>query len=89
MNSGPVVMSYALKWIAMACFLAALLLFLAFHRSIQCCVFTIASIVLLSLIARSWGQALMEYSRLFSPILYANDSFMNSFGVLLRVKHQP
>lgn len=85
LNSGPVVMSYALRWIAMACFLAALLLFLAFHRSIQCCVFTIASIVLLSLIARSWGQALMEYSRLFSPILYANDSFMNSFGVLLIV----
>lgn len=85
LNSGPVMMSYALKWIAMALFLAAMLLFLTFHRSINGCVFTIVSIILMALIARSWGQSLMEYSRLFSPILYASDSFMNSFGVLLIV----
>ena len=75
--------SMILRWTALLLLIMSLVAYLYFHRSVSNCAGALALLTVLSFVARSWGMKMAGTSHLFSPILYAQNVLLNSFGVLL------
>lgn len=79
----PKSVSYLLRWLALFLMTAALVLYLAWHRTPLRCASVIVLLVCLAFLGRMWGMQLTEYSSVFNPVLYAHDGLLNSFGTLM------
>ncbi|MGM9736413.1 MAG: sensor histidine kinase [Candidatus Cryptobacteroides sp.] len=74
-----------LRWIALALFTLASLLFLAMHRTLKVYFTVLATQLVLFLMAFTWGLQMVGKSEMFSPTIYADGPLMFSLGALLLI----
>ncbi|MGM9786674.1 MAG: sensor histidine kinase [Candidatus Cryptobacteroides sp.] len=74
-----------LRWIALALFALASLLFLAMHRTVKVYFTVLATQVVLFLMAYTWGLQMVSKSEIFSPTIYADGPLLFSLGALLLI----
>ena len=81
----PLVTDSSVVWLALVCFVAALLLFLSLRRSLG----RFCAVLLCILVAMAgvyfWGTGIRRESKIFSPVLYADGTFLYSLGAVLIV----
>ena len=72
-----------LRWTALLLFSLALILCLAFNRTIKTYVIVILTLTVLSVIAYLWGLQMRDTLSIFSPNTYADGGIFTSLGSLL------
>lgn len=74
--------SMSLRWAAVILLVLSSLVFLRFHRSAANCLYTVLLLMAVAFVCKSWASTMVSV-QLFSPVLYAHDGLLDSFGVLL------
>ena len=72
-----------LRWTALLLFALALVLCLAFNRTIKTYIIVIFTLTVLSIIAYLWGLQMRDTLSIFSPNTYADGGIFTSLGSLL------
>ena len=74
-----------LRWVAIIILAAAIVMFLAGHRTLRVYTVSIVSLALLFFMSFIWGMQLNGVTELFSPTVYADGALFFSLGSLLIV----
>lgn len=75
--------SAGFRWLALLMLVLSGFGYLALHRSTRNCLYTMALVCATAILAQFWGSKMADYTLLFSPVLYAHDGLLSSFGSLL------
>ncbi|MCM1176784.1 MAG: ATP-binding protein [Bacteroides sp.] len=81
-QSSPFLANSILRWLALLMITVASVLYLWTHRSIRIYLINIMLLIVISAIAYIWGIQMQEVSAFFSPTVYADGTFLYSFGAL-------
>jgi len=82
-RSAPFLANSILRWLALLLISLASVLYLWTHRSINTYLVNIVLLIAVAAIAYIWGLQMQEVSNFFSPTIYADGTFMYSFGALV------
>jgi nitrogen fixation/metabolism regulation signal transduction histidine kinase len=83
MQRGSIIAHSTLIWMALFLFIIAAIIHLTQKRTFKRLIFVIAALLMALAAAYLWGLNIRNYSKLFSPTVYANGQFLNSLGALL------
>lgn len=72
-----------LRWLSMSFLVIAAFVYLRSNRSTANCTWTVLLLMTIAFAMHRRADMLAEYSMVFSPVLYAHDGILNSFGALL------
>ena len=74
-----------LRWISLAFFALASILFLATHRTVKIYFVVMSMLCALFIMSYTWGLQISSHSSIFSPTIYADSPIFSSLGALLLV----